>query len=173
MNNFDSAINVILEHAGGYSNDHEDSGGETNFGITQKSLDSWWKLLDIPATVKDLLRVDAIKYYKNVWWEKYNYGAINSLSIATKIFDMAVNMGTEEAHKLVQRALNCCGYHIVVDGILGDDTLYFINKINSQGGDKTLKWELCDEQKWFYEHLVEEHPELEKFLAGWLNRAAL
>jgi hypothetical protein len=32
--------------------------------------------------------------------------------------------------------------------------------------------EIINEAKWFYEHLVEEKPILNKFLKGWLVRAS-
>ena len=33
--NFDQAVHVILEHEGGYSNDKDDPGGETRYGISK------------------------------------------------------------------------------------------------------------------------------------------
>ena len=37
---FDYAVNVVLCHEGGYSNDEADPGGETNFGITHIDLEA-------------------------------------------------------------------------------------------------------------------------------------
>lgn len=171
---FNYAVGVILAHEGGYSNDHDDPGGETNFGITQIDLKEHIKdFTSFPTDVKDLTQIEAEYFYKKVYWDEYNYNAINSLPIATKIFDMAVNMGSHEAHELTQRALGYCGYsNLVVDGILGGHTLAAINETCLHGREEDLMNELIDECKWFYEHLVQEKPILKKFLNGWLERAS-
>ena len=170
---FDYAMVVVLSHEGDYSNDPDDPGGETNFGITNADLEAHARNLNLPLNVKDLTRIEAEYFYKKVYWDKYNYNAINSLPIATKIFDMAVNMGAHEAHELVQRALGYCGYsNLTVDGVLGGHTLAAINEVCLHGREPDLMDELINESKWFYEHLVEEKPILKKFLDGWLQRAS-
>jgi len=37
LTKFDEIIEVVLEHEGGYVNDPDDPGGETNFGIAKRS----------------------------------------------------------------------------------------------------------------------------------------
>ena len=170
---FQYAVNIVLNHEGGYSNDEDDPGGETNFGITHLDLQAHAIELNLPLDVKNLTRIEAEYFYKKIWWDKYNYNAINSLPIATKIFDMAVNMGAHEAHILVQRALTYCGHsEIDIDGILGGKSFGAINEISQHGRQADFRIELINEAKWFYEHLVEEKPVLKKFLNGWLERAA-
>lgn len=169
---FDYAVNIVLGHEGSYTNDQDDPGGETNFGITNADLDAHARELNLPLDVKELTRIEAEYFYKEVYWDEHNYNAINSLPIATKIFDMAVNMGTHEAHELVQRALSYCGHTLPVDGILGGHTLSAINEVCLHGRESDLMSELINEAKWFYEHLVEEKPVLHKFLNGWLERAS-
>lgn len=173
---FDYAVNIILSHEGGYSNDPDDSGGETNFGITQSDLLTYGKMLKLPINVKDLTRNEAEVFYKKFYWDKYNYNAINSLPIATKIFDMAVNMGAHEAHVLVQRALGRLGYfgynYLPVDGIIGAHTIGAINEECIHCGEEELMKALITEAKIFYEYLVINKPHLKKFLNGWLERAS-
>lgn len=170
------AVNVILEHEGLFSENYDDPGGATNYGISLRFLkeygidindDGQINLMD----VKSLTLNEVKKIYKQYWWDKYHYEAINSLYIATKIFDMAVNMGAQEATILTQRACNACGHNLKVDGILGGKTLGALNEISLHGCEEDLKYELQEEQKWFYEHLCEEKPELKVFLNGWLSRA--
>src|SRR5690606_28086497 len=106
--------------------------------------------------------------YKKYWWDKYHYEAINSLAIATKILDMAVNMGAKQATELVQKAANWCGHNLKEDGILGAKTLAAINEISLHGREDEFMDEIIDQQKWFYEHLAEDKPVLNVFLKGWL-----
>lgn len=170
---FNYALEFLLQDEGGYSNDADDLGGETNSGITQRELDKVHVQLGISAYVKDLTDDEIAIYYKACWWDKYNYNAIENLIIAAKIFDLAVNMGAEAAHKILQQALTYVGYSTLkIDGILGINTICAINETCFHGRMGDLLDEIRDAAKWHYEQLVEENPELNKFLKGWLNRAA-
>jgi len=170
---FQFAIRIVLRHEGGYTYDKDDAGGETNWGITQRELTRVYKRLPLPAYVKDLSRADAKLYYRKQWWEKYHYEAVNALDIGTKIFDMAVNMGPQQAHILTQCAANTCGQQLKIDGIFGGKTIGAINELVLEGRTDDLKAELREEQKSYYEHLVNNKPVLKKFIKGWLKRAAL
>jgi lysozyme family protein len=174
---FDSAVVVVLKHEGGYTNDKDDPGGATDYGISLRFLKDHGIDLNGDGEVNEMdikaLDIDkAIAIYKQYWWDKYHYEAINSLYYATKVFDMAVNMGGSQAHKLVQRACNQCGHNLVVDGILGGKSLGAINEIYLHNRGEDLEYETRDEQKWFYEHLAEEKPKFKKYLKGWLRRAS-
>lgn len=168
---FEKSLDVILLHEGGYSNDPDDPGGETNFGITQKSLTKVYVQLGLPAHVKDLDKKSASIFYKTLWWDKYNYSAINSLNIATKIFDLSVNIGPKMAHMILQKAINWCGHRVITDGVLGKKTLAAANEIYLHGRDADLYDEIKEEARNYYTHLTEENPKLYKYLGGWLNRA--
>lgn len=123
-------------------------------------------------TVKSLSIEKAKEIYKQYFWDKYRYEAINSLYIATKILDMSVNMGSFQAHELTQRAINHCDHDIIVDGILGTKSLVAINEICLHGKESDLKIGIQEEQKYFYKRLAEKKPMLAVFLKGWLNRAS-
>lgn len=169
---FNFAVNIVLNHEGGYVNNPYDIDGPTNFGITQSDLTSCCHQVDSLCDVKKLTKNDAIIFYKSEYWDKYHFEVINSLYLATKIFDMTVNMGPREAFSLVQRAINSCSDKVDVDGVLGGLTLGAINSISLRGQEEDLKLEIQEEQRSFYENLVSEKPHLNVFLAGWLARAA-
>ena len=171
-NNFEDAIKIILIHEGGFTDNPHDPGGKTNFGITQESLNECFEKLGLPSNVEDLIEDNAKIFYQSEYWDKYDYDKLSSSSIATKIFDMAVNMGAHEAHILAQRAVNNCGNNIKVDGIMGDNTINAINILCLHGRELTLKAVLVNQCKRFYENLVEEKPALKEFLNGWLARAS-
>ena len=173
---FEYAINRILQHEGGYIDDLADSGGVTDYGISLRFLQE--ESVDInhdgiinTTDIKNLTRDEAIVIYKKYWWDRYHYEVINSVQIVTKIFDMAVNMGASQAHKLTQQGLNNCGNTLMVDGILGTNTLNAVNETCLQGCEENLLSSIINEQKSFYQHLVVEKPNLKVFLNGWLARA--
>lgn len=169
---FQYAIKVILSHEGKYSNDPKDPGGSTNFGITQRFLDDIIKEPSFDKRyVKDLTEQDAIAIYRDFFWNKYQYAMIEALQIATKVFDMAVNMGPKQAHILLQRAINLMlniRLRIKEDGIIGIHTIAAINNLNDEYFHEELRC-IC---KKFYYNLVKEKPELSKFIDGWIARAS-
>jgi lysozyme family protein len=165
---FEKSIDIILSHEGGYVDDKDDSGGATNFGISLKFL----KNLRKDCTAKDIqnLTIEEVKaIYRKEFWDKYRFGQFNNQDIATKVFDMSVNMGPSQAFKLLQRACNSLTSrsNLVVDGILGKDTYYVTCTLNPAA----LLNELKNQCIAFYEKIIEQDPKKEKFRKGWMNRA--
>lgn len=170
---YEKAIQKTLEHEGGYTNNPKDPGGETNFGITQKELTRVHESLGLPSSVKELTKENAKTYYKKEWWDKYHYESIKSSKIATKLFDMAVNLGASKSTQIAQQSCNSFWFYnlLVVDGIIGSKTIKVINGIVLAGLEQVLMNAIINKQKLFYEHLVDQKPNLKIFLKGWLNRA--
>ncbi len=169
---FKYAFDALLSHEGGYSNQVLDDGGPTKFGITQRELTRVISRLDLPSDVANLSLKNAETYYKIEWWNKYNFQAINSLAIATKVFDMAVNMGEYQATKLIQSACNWIGFDLEQDGIMGPKTLAVLNEIAYHKEEKEFFDQVICDQIHFYRHLVDRNPKLTIFLKDWLNRAS-
>jgi lysozyme family protein len=184
MADFHRAIPAILEHEGGYVNDLTDPGGATNYGISLRFLRKL-NLLDYDVDkdgdidaedIRKLPKEDAIQIYKTHFWDKYHYGDIHSLSVATKIFDMAVHMGPLQAHKLAQKAANLARWqkYVEVDGILGKQTLNAINHCKPH----VLIQKLREQCAIFYIGLVKRNPQFKKYWEdeagtpkGWQKRA--
>lgn len=178
MADFEQAISIILKHEGGYVNDSADPGGATKYGISLRYLKNLSNnqgdlnadgIVDV-NDVKNMSLQQAIAIYRKDWWYRYNYYLINDQTLATKIFDMAVNMGGGQAHKLLQRACNrVIGQDALkVDGLLGPKTLSQLNLLQAGQLLTVLREEMAN----FYHNLVKQKPSLAKFLRGWLNRAA-
>lgn len=171
---FDIAIVYVLNHEGKLTEDKSDPGGITNYGISIRFLKD--EDLDIDRTgiiasqdVKDLSLTCAKSLYKEFFWDKYHYNQINDLGIAKKIFDISVNMGPAQAHKLTKRALNYCRhYKVPIDGTLNAVTIDIINGLDPL----QLLDAIRRQENIFYVNLVHDNPKLDKFLKGWLNRAA-
>lgn len=156
---FEHAVSFVLAHEGGYSNDIDDDGGETKFGISKRSY---------PDIDVDTLTIDQAKaIYKRDFCEPQLYKDIKDVNLATKVFDLAVNMGSNWAHRLVQRDLRATGQDILEDGILCPMTLAAINQADLSDLLAALKSEAAG----YYRTLAATKPKRAKFLKGWLKRA--
>lgn len=170
---FNYCVNIILEHEGGLSLDKRDPGGVTQWGVSLRFLRATGFDIDKDGDIDadDVLALgkpDAKEIYKKYWWDRFRYQAINSLGVASKVFDMAVNMGAMAAHKVLQQAINRISNNkLQVDGILGKKT---IDAINSQN-DVLLREQLrmCCKEK--YIKIVADKPHMHWALKGWLHRA--
>lgn len=178
MADFNKAIDVILKHEGGWVNDPDDPGGATNYGVSLRFVQQdMAKQGEDPAEydfnhdgivdwhdIKDMSVEDAKAVYLREFWEPYSYSYIQDQTVATKIFDMHVNMGSYQAGLLAQRALDG---KTKVDGAVGPATRLAINNTEPQYYLKRL----VEEQQKFYVALASQKPKLAKFLPGWLHRS--
>lgn len=156
MASFDQAIGVVLAHEGGYVFNPADPGGETNFGISKRAYPN----LDI----KNLTEDQAKEVYRRDYWR---YDGITNQDLATKIFDMAVNMGPPTAHRLLQMALNGLGQGVGVDGVFGPQTLAATNGIDPAALLRELRARAAVR---YADIVVGNHAE-RTFLLGWMRRA--
>jgi lysozyme family protein len=176
---FDQALAFVLSHEGSsYVDDPADPGGATKFGISLHELQALGHLagLDIDINrdghvdardIAALTQDEAALIYREAYWDKWAYGRINDPSVAAKVFDLAVNMGPGQAHRMVQRAIRSAWVPTAEDGILGSQTLSAINAASPAALYAALKSEAAG----FYRWLAATKPALGKFLDGWLNRA--
>lgn len=176
MAEFLPALAMVLEHEGGLSDHPNDSGMITNWGVSlrfalaERDLSLFDIDLDGDIDADDIRKMskkDAARIYKTCFWDRGRYWMIGDQQVATKVFDMAVNMGLPQAHKLLQRALNRFDARLVEDGKLGPATFGAVNRM----GNYPIIEALRAIQKDFYMGLVKMDPTLSVFLNGWLNRA--
>lgn len=158
---FTDQIHATLAFEGGYVNDPNDSGGETNFGISKRS----YPKLNIAELTVD----DAIKIYKRDFWDKPKLARLPP-TIGSKVFDLSVNMGGRQATRLLQRAINgVLGQATIdMDGIIGPATLEYANSIDPAKLLPALRAEAAR----FYQSIARNSPRKQSFLKGWLRRAA-
>lgn len=159
MADFLPAVNKTLAFEGGYSNDPNDAGGATNFGVTLKVLQGFGEDVDFnhdgvvnAEDVKIMSRDSAIAIYKELYWRGDD---IVSQAIAEKHFDIGVNMGVGSAAKLLQKAVLQSGRNINVDGNIGPKSLELINSID----EVELMTNLCDVQESYYWSIVQSNIE--------------
>jgi len=150
---FSEAIKKTLIYEGGYVNDPDDAGGETNFGISKRSYPD--------VDIKNLTLAGAKEIYRRDYWERLRADEITHQQVADELFDTAVNMGVRTATKLIQMALD-----VHPDGKLGNITLTSLNKSDAE--KILLKFKLAKIAR--YTYLAKKRPANRKYLLGWINR---
>ena len=160
--NWPAAFKHVLESEGGYVNDPNDNGGETNFGVTKKA---WNEYLGRPIKDGEMraLTVEMVApFYKIKYWNKCNCDDLPS-GLDYAVFDFAVNAGPGRATKFLQRAVGA-----VDDGVIGPNTLATVAKTDP----KRALDHFSALKSTFYNGLVERDPTQQRFIKGWLNRVA-
>jgi lysozyme family protein len=154
MADFNKAIETILRHEGGYVNNTNDPGGETNFGICKRSFPD----LDI----KNLTVEQAKDIYREKYWNPIKGGMLKDLDVAISIFDFAVNAGIGVAIKVAQKVTGA-----TQDSIMGNQTISLIN-----GFDPEYFQALYTVAKIaLYINIVKKRPSSKEFFFGWCRRA--
>lgn len=156
---FLAAVTVVLKDEGGYVWDKNDSGGETNMGISKRSYPN----VDIKGLTKD----GAIAIYYRDFWCKGPYETLADSALASKVFNTAVNAGQSRAIKLLQQAANAQGANLTIDGLAGPKT---IAAINAMHGPSVLQ-SYREAQAAFYLAIIAKDPTQAKFKNGWIKRA--
>lgn len=180
---FDQAVEIVLQHEGGFVNDKNDPGGATNWGISLRFVRGLDAALcdelgldidgdgDVDADdIRAMPRDKAIAVYRTQWWERYGYGRFWDIGVAIKMFDLAVNLGPRPAHRCLQRAVRAVnGKRLVEDGLLGPATLGAVNGIDPAGA---LRPAIRSEAAGLYRAIIASQPyRFGKYRAGWLRRA--
>ena len=109
MSAFDRCFAVVVGTEGGYVNDPNDSGGETQFGISKRAYPS--------VDIASLTVADARAIYLRDYWTKIR-GDDLPAELALLVFDAAVNSGVSRAVRWLQAAA-----HVTEDGIIGPGTI--------------------------------------------------
>jgi lysozyme family protein len=121
MANFNAVIEKTLYFEGGLSNDPDDPGGLTKYGISKRAYPE----IDIEALTVE----QAKELYRRDYWLKIAGDRFPGRfeRVATTVFDFAVTSGVSKSAKTLQEAINVVkpfDYNpIAVDGIIGMRTL--------------------------------------------------
>lgn len=177
MSNFVHAMDFVLYNEGGLTDNVNDAGGITKYGVSLRFLKGADEDVNGDGHVdeKDIRGMEltqAYAVYKKFFWDHYKIKKLGDPDVAAKVMDLFVNMRGRSAARIVQRAVNLSnGLKIKVDGLLGPESYNAINNIVAI--DKFIFMEnLRRQQAMFYQHIVDNNPSQNVFLHGWRNRAS-
>ena len=171
MNRFDECVNVVIGFEGGYVNDKDDKGGETNYGITTATLESAKAKGWIPSniSIRNLKLSHAKTIYKNGYWNAIKADDL-PYPLDLIMFDMAVNHGVNTAIKLLQKTLNSMlDFDLAVDGIIGPKTMAAVEKLTNTGHLRCLCAYILLNRVELYTSIIQGNKTQEKFFKGWIT----
>lgn len=164
---FNQAVNNTLVIEGVLSDNPNDAGGLTKFGITHASWSAYASgKTNLPQSVKDITRDQAIAFYRSEYWDKPGFYQLPN-EIAPAVFDFAVNSGTAQAVRVLQSVL-----HVPVDGKLGPQTLAALAAVNTASPVplRKLRNSYVIARGVFLMNVVQGNPKDVTFLEGWFKR---
>jgi lysozyme family protein len=177
----DSLIDGVIGREGSFTNNPNDPGGATCWGITERVA----RANGYAGPMNALPRDTAKEIYFGQYVRKPGFSAIMPLSerIAEEVVDTGVNMGPAVSAMMLQRALNALNgqakYYpdIAVDGDVGPGTITALKAYLARrgpGGEVVLLKALNVLQGERYIEIAEKRQAAEDFVYGWLaNRVAL
>lgn len=116
--NFQTCLDHVLRHEGGYVNHPNDPGGETNFGISKRSYPN--------ENIRGMTKKRAGEIYKRDYWDAVR-GDDLPYGLDLVAFDAAVNSGVSRGAKWVQGAVGA-----QQDGKIGPATLLRVSKVDTR-----------------------------------------
>lgn len=185
MANFDIAFKNTLTHEGGYSNDPNDPGGETIYGLARKKNPDWegWTLVDnfkrdklnFPKNaLADSAIMSLVKlFYKKRYWDVNRLDEINLQEICNEMFDTAINLGQGKAASFLLLSVDLLNRggkdysDVPEDGKIDPSDVALVN--SHKRPQNILKC-LNGLQFMHYYTITKAKPSFEDYFNGWLNR---
>ncbi|WP_343082121.1 holin-associated N-acetylmuramidase [Ostreiculturibacter nitratireducens] len=170
----------IVAREGGYVNDPDDPGGATKYGVTigtmrRLGLDLTGDGKVSEADVRRLSREQAEEIFVEHYFRRPRIAELPE-SIRPSVFDMYVNTGPN-AVRVLQRLLVDMGRDVVVDGVIGPQTI-----AAAQAAAEAAPEHIADAygiaRRNYYYALADARPQSRKYArrrdggkGGWITRA--
>lgn len=162
-----SIITYILKDEGGYTNNPQDHGGPTNFGITLKDLAEWRGQPVTAQDVENMQLSEAQEIYYEWYLKPMSIDQIKSMAIATALADTGILYGSVTTIRLAQTVCKGFGYGLVVDGMVGPITLKALNMVNPSLFIKNLHDQIISR----IDEIISHDESQVVFKEGWTDRA--
>lgn len=153
---FETCLDNVLKHEGGFVNHPSDPGGMTNLGVTKKVYEKWVDREVSEEEMRGLTRDDVKDIYKKNYWDRCQCDEL-PIGVDYVVFDMSVNHGVGRASRFLQKIVGA-----TVDGAIGDETL---GKVKVMARSEIIE-NLCSTRETFYRKLKT----FDVFGKGWLRR---
>lgn len=163
---------IATKREGGkYTNDPEDKGGPTRWGVTQRTL-AGWRLRDVtPEEVERLTLEEALSIYRAQYLNGPGFAQISSAPVRALLVDMAINHGPRTAVELLQQAVG-----VRADGKFGPNTLAAVRLCSMEAlwlrifAERLELFGVLGASPRDADH--DGHPDAQRFSEGWHNRLA-
>jgi lysozyme family protein len=173
-------ISELVAKEGLYSNDPNDSGGETMYGITLAEA----RINGYLGEMKDMPRSVAESIYEKKYWFAPAFDRVSHIyfDVARELFDTGVNCGTGKAAEFLQIALNALNRQgkdyadIAEDCDIGPATLRALKAYKAhrgEHGEAVLLKALNCLQGARYIELSRLRQKDESFVYGWLDNRVM
>jgi lysozyme family protein len=157
--NYDASLKRVLVHEGGYSNDKNDPGGPTMWGITHIDYDAFRRLRGLETQdVRKMTKAECDAIYRKKYWTGSRCDDLPA-GVDYCVFDGSVNSGVAQSAKWLQRALG-----VTADGHIGDRTLLAAKEADAAD----LVRSICDQRMKFLRALRT----FPTFGKGWTRRVS-
>lgn len=174
-------IDGIIEREGNgkYTNDPNDSGGPTRWGITERTA----RANGYPGEMRYFPRDSAVRLYLAQYWSSPGFSTVHlhHPELAVRLADFGVLAGPDTSSKQLQRCLNVLNRggsdypDMVADGKIGQKTISALKvflKLRGSDGCRVLLGMVASLQSVYLVELAERRPKDEEYQFGWqLNRA--
>lgn len=127
-NNFNNCLTRLLKDEGGYSNNPNDNGGPTNFGITLTDYRKYINPKGTAANVKGMTVDQAKVVYKARYWDALDCDNLAS-GVDYTCFDYGANSGVGRPRKALQRFKSLQGTKLI--DAINDERMTFLRSIGT------------------------------------------
>lgn len=159
-NGFSRSLPPVLVYEGGKVDDPRDPGGRTNQGVIQRVYDSYRRGIGkAPQDVYKMTNAERDAIYRLQYWDAIKGDQLPD-GVDFVVFDAAVNSGSGQSAKWLQRALG-----VEADGQIGVVTL---DALKTYGDYDELVDKIVDKREAFLKSLKT----FKTFGKGWLTRTA-
>lgn len=178
--NIEQMIEATIAKEGGYSNNPNDTGGATMFGITEHVARRNGYL----GPMRDLPRNKAIAIYRQEYAIRPGFASVAEIypRVGAELFDTGVNMGPHWPSLWLQMCLNAFNNQgalypdVAEDGDIGPGTLRALRSfkaVRKDNGEIILLKALNSLQGARYIELTRARQKNEAFTYGWFARVEL
>lgn len=159
----------VIKREGGsqYTNDPDDQGGPTKYGITLATLHNYRKQAVSAADVQALTEAEAVQIYRTQYFPA-GFEKIENDAVLEELFDYGVNSGPGASVSALQTVLKREGlYDGAIDGSFGPKSAAGLAKIkNWPAFFYAIK---CERYELLLRY-IGRNPSQSKYAIGWSNR---